>query len=185
MQGYTGIKTLSGMGKIWCFRTFSLQPMEGISWNLAYWCILTTFRTGYILVTVFWFSSFWRNFDLLVVKQVKFGVCIHSQGDAGKECLGIWYDDVSFKLLQGCDHGVFILLALAQVWLSKAGQNLGFHAFSGERMWSEIWHPGHPMNWLDFGHCLLDFPNFCRVRSVVPCFSNWPLAAKRCRSYYR
>ena len=56
-----------------------MKPVKfGVSWeckwgivsNWACWCILTTFRTDYILVTVCWFSSFWRHFEL--VKQVRF-----------------------------------------------------------------------------------------------------------------
>ena len=44
--------------------------MGGMAWNLMCRCILTTFQTDYILVMVYWFSSFWQHFNL--VKWVKF-----------------------------------------------------------------------------------------------------------------
>ena len=36
---------LSEMGQMWCFRAFPGERMEGMAWNFARWCILTTFRT--------------------------------------------------------------------------------------------------------------------------------------------
>ena len=36
---------LSEMGQIWGFRAFPGERMEGMAWNFARWCILTTFRT--------------------------------------------------------------------------------------------------------------------------------------------
>ena len=36
---------LSETGQIWGFRALSGERMEGVAWNLASWCILTTFRT--------------------------------------------------------------------------------------------------------------------------------------------
>ena len=48
------------------------KDLERIAWNLGCWCNLATFRTDYILVTIFWvFFLFWRNFDL--VRQAEFG----------------------------------------------------------------------------------------------------------------
>ena len=35
----------SEMGQIWGFRAFPEERMEGMAWNFACWCILTTFRT--------------------------------------------------------------------------------------------------------------------------------------------
>ena len=49
--------------------------MEEIAWNFACRCILTTFRTDEIMITVCWFFSFWHYFDS--VKWVKFGVSGH------------------------------------------------------------------------------------------------------------
>ena len=64
---------LKETGQICGFRAFPWERMENrIAWNFLRWCILTTSRTDYILVTVFWFSSFWGHFDL--VKRVKFVV---------------------------------------------------------------------------------------------------------------
>ena len=36
---------LSETGQIWGFRAFPGERMEGVAWNFACWCILTTFRT--------------------------------------------------------------------------------------------------------------------------------------------
>ena len=36
---------LSETGQIWGFRALSGERMEGMAWNFARWCILTTFRT--------------------------------------------------------------------------------------------------------------------------------------------
>ena len=54
------------------FRAFAGERVEGMAWNFKCWCILTIFRAEEIMVTVCWFSSVWRHFDL--VKQVKFWV---------------------------------------------------------------------------------------------------------------
>ena len=42
-------------GQIWGFRAFPGERMEGLTWNFACWCILTTFRTDMFMVTVCWF----------------------------------------------------------------------------------------------------------------------------------
>ena len=36
---------LSETGQIWGFRAFPGERMEGMAWNFARWCILTTFRS--------------------------------------------------------------------------------------------------------------------------------------------
>ena len=66
---------LSETGQIWGFRAFPGECMEGMAWNMVCWCILTTFRTGKIMVTVCRFFLFWCYFAL--VKRVKFGVSRH------------------------------------------------------------------------------------------------------------
>ena len=43
---------LSETGQIWGFQAFSGKPIEEMAWNFACWCILTTFRTNMIMVTV-------------------------------------------------------------------------------------------------------------------------------------
>ena len=68
-------------------RAFAGERMEGMAWNFACWCIVTTFRTDQIMVTVCSFSSFWRHFDL--VKRVKFGGSGHFPGNAWRECRGL------------------------------------------------------------------------------------------------
>ena len=42
-------------GQIWHFRAFPGELTEGMAWNFACCCILTTFSTDYIMVTVFCF----------------------------------------------------------------------------------------------------------------------------------
>ena len=71
---------LSETGHIWGLWQFSSECMGGMACNLTCWCILTTFSTAYILVIVYGFSSFWREFDF--VKQVKFAVFRHFLEDA-------------------------------------------------------------------------------------------------------
>ena len=66
---------LSETGQILGFQAFSEKPIEEMAWNFACWCILTTFRTDKIMVTVCGFFQFWCYFDL--VKRVKFGVSRH------------------------------------------------------------------------------------------------------------
>ena len=39
------------------------ECMGVMSWNLACWCILTTFKSNYSLVMVCWFSSFWWQWN--------------------------------------------------------------------------------------------------------------------------
>ena len=46
---------LSETGEIWGFRAFPGEHMEGMAWNFARWCILTTFRTDKFMATVCWF----------------------------------------------------------------------------------------------------------------------------------
>ena len=76
------------------FRAFAGERMEGMTWNFSCWCILTTFRTNWIMVAVCRFSSFWCYFDL--VKPVKFGVAGHFQEIAWKEYAEILHADVSW-----------------------------------------------------------------------------------------
>ena len=75
-----GIIWLSETGQIWGFRAFSRERTEGMAWNFARWCILTTFRTDKIMVTVCWFYFVSRHLDL--VKQVQFGVSGHFSGES-------------------------------------------------------------------------------------------------------
>ena len=46
---------LSETGQIWGFQAFPGEPMEEMTWNVACWCILTTFRTDWFMATVRWF----------------------------------------------------------------------------------------------------------------------------------
>ena len=66
--------------------------------NLACWCIQTTFRNYYILVTVCWFSSLWCHFDL--VKQVKSVVSGDFLQNTWEKWPKIWHADVSWSPLE-------------------------------------------------------------------------------------
>ena len=46
---------LSEMGQILGFRAFPREPVVGMAWNFACWCILTTFRTEKFMVMVCWY----------------------------------------------------------------------------------------------------------------------------------
>ena len=46
---------LSETGQICGFRAFRKERMDEMAWNFTRWCILTTVRTGKIMVTVCWF----------------------------------------------------------------------------------------------------------------------------------
>ena len=54
---------LSETVQIWGFRAFPGERIEGIAWNLACWCILTTFRTDLSMVTVcrYFMENAWRE----------------------------------------------------------------------------------------------------------------------------
>ena len=45
---------LSETGQIWGFRGYPGERMEGMAWNFACWCILTTFSIGEFWVMVCW-----------------------------------------------------------------------------------------------------------------------------------
>ena len=49
---------LSEAGQIWGFRAFPGERMEGIGWNFACWCILTTPRTVSLWLRSVDFSNF-------------------------------------------------------------------------------------------------------------------------------
>ena len=55
----------SETGQIWSFRAFPGEPIEEMACNFACWCILTTFKTDKVMVTVCWFYKFWHYFDLM------------------------------------------------------------------------------------------------------------------------
>ena len=48
------------------------EPIGGVAWNLARRCILTTFRTDKILVSVCWFFTFWHHFSLWNWSNLRF-----------------------------------------------------------------------------------------------------------------
>ena len=56
---------LSEMGQIWGFRAFPRERMEGMAWNFACLCIVTTIRTDLFMVMVCWFllilALFWLS----------------------------------------------------------------------------------------------------------------------------
>ena len=143
---------LSETGQIWGFRAFPRERMEEMAWNFACWCILTTFRTDKLLVTVCWFLWFWHYFDL--VKHVKFGVSGHFLENAWGELPEIWYTAVSWPPLEQ------IRLWLRSGDLSYFGailtswnrSNLGFPGI--------FWNPIEEMAWNFACWCIL---NTCRT----------------------
>ena len=76
------------------FRAFAGERMEGTTWNVACWCILTTIRTDKLMIMVYWFLKFWHYFDL--VKQVKFGVSSPLPKNTKMEWPEILHADVSW-----------------------------------------------------------------------------------------
>ena len=99
--------------------------MRRITWNVVCWCILITFRTDKLLVTVCFFSSFWRNFDSL--KQVEFGGYGHFFENTGMAWnLACWCILIIFRTkVTVC----WFFFTLAAFWLSETGQIWGFRAF--------------------------------------------------------
>ena len=111
-------------GSNWGFQAFPGKCIEGMAYNFACWCILTTCRTNYIMVMVCWFYKFWRYFDL--VKWVKFGYSGHFLEAAWKE-----WPDVCWCMLMYPDHhqnwldyghSLWIFFFLVPLSLSETGQ---------------------------------------------------------------
>ena len=80
------------------FRPFPRECMEGMAWNFQCWCILTIFRSEWIIVMVCWFSSFWSQFNL--VKLVKCGVSGNFLENAWREWPEILHAGVSWQLTE-------------------------------------------------------------------------------------
>ena len=91
--------------------------------NLTCWCILTTWRNGWILVIICWFSSFWLHFDLRFP-----GIFLGTQGRNGLKFGLLMY---SYHLQNRLDfgQGMLLFLILAPFWLSEAVQIWGFRDF--------------------------------------------------------
>ena len=96
---------LSETGQLWGSRRFSLERMGGMVQKFTCWCILTTFGTDYVLITVCWLSSFWLHSDLM--RQVRFLVSGHFLENAWEECSEIWYPDHLRNWLN-FGHGLWI-----------------------------------------------------------------------------
>ena len=97
--------------------------MKGMAWNVIWWCILTTSRNYFILVTVCWFSYICHNFD--EAKLVRFGFQILGivwimHGKNGLKCEMLMYPDRLQKLFD-FGHGLVVFLLLAYFWLSEMG----------------------------------------------------------------
>ena len=61
---------LSESGQIWSFLAFPGGYKEGIAWNFACCCIMATFRTDKIMVTVYWFFKIFVLFWLSGTGQI-------------------------------------------------------------------------------------------------------------------
>ena len=77
----------------WGFRAFPGERMEGMAWNMVCYCILTTFRSDHLMVTVWWF---WCYFDL--VKRIKFGVSRHFLENPWRKWREMLHADVFWPL---------------------------------------------------------------------------------------
>ena len=122
------------------FQAFAGERMEGMAWNCACWCILATFRTDWIMVSVCWISSFYHQFDIM--KWVKFGVSEHFPENA-------WENSLTFYMLMYLDHlqnwlvygySLLIFQILALFWFCETGEIWGFWPFPGERMEVMAWN---------------------------------------------
>ena len=133
-----GLFWLGETGQIWGFRAHPGESMEGMAWNFASWCILTTSRTDQFWVTVCWLLKFWHYFDL--VKRVKFGVSGHFLENAWREWPEMWYAAVSWppsELIGLWFYGLVIFLILVLFWLSETGQ---IWVFSGKPIEEMAWN---------------------------------------------
>ena len=74
---------LSETGQICGSRAIPGKFMEGMAWNFACWCLLTTFRTHHISVVVCWF--------FLIMVPLWFSETGHIWGllASSRECLGV------------------------------------------------------------------------------------------------
>ena len=95
-----------------------------MAWNFACRCILTSFRTDWILVTVCWFFILWRYFNL--VKLVKFRVSGHFLKNAWEEWPEILHASVFWpsKFIKFWSRSVDFSLFGAN-FTSRNGSNLG------------------------------------------------------------
>ena len=95
-----------------------------MTWNFACRCILTSFRTDWILVTVCWFFILWRYFNL--VKLVKFRVSGHFLKNAWEEWPEILHASVFWpsKFIKFWSRSVDFSLFGAN-FTSRNGSNLG------------------------------------------------------------
>ena len=96
-------------------------------WHVDVFC---PFSIDKILVTVCWYSSFWRYFDL--VKAVKFGVSgifLRTHGRNGLKFDMLIYPGPLWNQLH-LGHGLLVFLILTPFWLSETGQMCSFQTFS-------------------------------------------------------
>ena len=132
---------ISKTSQIWGFRAFSRERMEMMACNLACWCILTTFRADYILVSISGFHLFWHNFDLTrtITFGGRYGLKFDMLTKWGGTRLGFTH---IFKRTHELDHAGeslppseltdfrHSLLILAQIWLRVMSLIQDFRASS-------------------------------------------------------
>ena len=109
-------------GLICDFRAFSWEHKGGMVSHLACRCIFTTSRTVWILVAIYWYSSFWRHFDL--VKQLKFGVSgifFRTHGRNSLKFNILMYPHHLWNWLHS-GHGLLVFLIWGPFCLSETGQ---------------------------------------------------------------
>ena len=107
---------LSETGQIWGYRAFPGERMEGMAWNFARWCILSTLS--------------WLVYGLGLWIFIIFTFWLSETGQ-------IWGFGSGSR--SGSD-GLMTFAILALFWLSEMGQIWGFRAFPAECMEGMAWN---------------------------------------------
>ena len=143
--------------------------MRRITWHVVCWCILTTFRTDKLLVTVCFFSSFWRNFDSL--KQVEFGGYGHFFENTGMAWnLACWCILIIFRT----KVTVCWFFSLWQHFDLVKQVKFGVSGHFVKKTWEEGPEIGHAdVSWPpSFCYIFVYVCNFCYIRSAAQCLSD-------------
>ena len=147
---------LSETGQICGFFAISGEHFGEMVWNFTCRCMLTTFRTDYILVCGF--SSFWQHFGWTDWNRSKLQFWGTFWITHGRNSLK--FDMLMYVHHLHFGHSLLIFLIWTAFWLSQTCQNCVFQAFYAEGMGGIAWqlmYPHHLQNSLGFGHGLLIF----------------------------
>ena len=119
-------------------------------------------------------------------KRVKFGVSIHCLDNASKEWPEIWHSDVSWphseqcsrlswKSCRSCSEFWEIQTLICKEMCKKL---LVLTKSCQSRTDGPALVPNTDSELIRFWSQSVDFLFFCRICSMAPCLSNWPLAAE-------